>query len=230
MNFVAKPSHQQPIKVIFCLPGPSYSGDFLSNWSELLMTCQKNNIIPLISQTYDAVVYYVRNKCLQGNVLRGKNQKPFDGKLDYDFLMWIDNDIIFNVDSFMRLLQHGLNGINIVSGIYMMKGAQNFATVKDWDEEYFKNNGSFQFLSPKDIEGKTDLMEVDYTGLGWLLAKRGVFESIEYPWFRPIFYDIDKAHDFCSEDVGFCKTVKAKGFKIHVDPTIRVGHEKKVIL
>jgi hypothetical protein len=26
---------------------------------------------------------------------------------------------------------------------------------------------------------------VDYTGFGWLLIKKGVFEDMEYPWFAP---------------------------------------------
>jgi len=26
----------------------------------------------------------------------GQNQKPFQGKIDYDFIMWIDSDMVFN--------------------------------------------------------------------------------------------------------------------------------------
>ena len=36
--------------------------------------------------------------CLGADVLRGKDQKPFDGKLDYDFIMWIDSDQVFSVN------------------------------------------------------------------------------------------------------------------------------------
>ena len=108
-NIKIKVANNKPIKIIFCLPGPSYSGDFLSHWTEFLVSCTRNNIIPLLSQHYDPVVYYVRNKCLNGDVMRGKNQKPFDGKVDYDYMMWIDSDILFNFDHFYKLLQYNLN-------------------------------------------------------------------------------------------------------------------------
>ena len=32
------------------------------------------------------------------------------------------------------------------------------------------------------------------------------------------------------EDVAFCHMIKEKGFDIWIDPTIRVGHEKMMVL
>ena len=86
------------ITIVFCLPGRTFSNNFLLCWSELLMTCIKNNINPLVSCSYDSNVNFVRSKCLGYDVLRGKDQKPFDGKLDYDYIMWIDSDIIFKIE------------------------------------------------------------------------------------------------------------------------------------
>jgi hypothetical protein len=63
-----------------------------------------------------------------------------------------------------------------------------------------------------------------------MLIKYGVFESMKYPWFRPITQKIsDGVEDFSSEDVSFCQTVINNGYKIYVDPTVIVGHEKKII-
>jgi GT2 family glycosyltransferase len=165
--------------------------------------------------------------CLGADVSRGKSQKPFDGKLDYDYLMWIDSDCLFTPQHFIRLLSHEKD---IVSGIYLMDGGTAFASVLDWDEEYFKKNQCFQFLTPNDVQGKDDLIEVSYTGMGFMLIKKGVFESMEYPWFRPIEKRIGDMVDFTMEDVGFCLTAKEKGYKVWIDPQVRVGHEKKVIL
>jgi len=217
----------KPLKIIFCLPGPSYSGEFLSQWTEFVAWCLRNNIEPLLSQQYDAVVYYVRNKCLGGNVMDGIYQKPFGGKIEYDYLMWIDSDILFTVEDFKKLLSRQ---VNIVAAPYLMKGGTHFAIVKDWDKEFFKKNGYFPFLTPKDLKGKTNLIEVSYTGFGFILIKYGVFESLEYPWFRPIFQEICKnVSDFSSEDVSVCQLFREKGFKVYVDPTIKVGHEKKIV-
>ncbi|MGA1870541.1 MAG: glycosyltransferase family 2 protein [bacterium] len=161
------------------------------------------------------------------DVKRGKNQKPFDGKVYYDYIMWIDSDIIFTVEQFQKLLIHKKD---IMSGLYYMEGGRQFATVADWDEEYFKKNGYFKFLQNEDIDREKDKIEVSYTGMGFMLVKSGVFESMEYPWFRPINMKIGEMVDFTMEDVAFCIRAKEKGYKIYVDPNVIVGHEKRIIL
>ena len=37
------------------------------------------------------------------NVLCGPNQIPWDGKLNYDYQLWIDSDIVFNTEKFWQL-------------------------------------------------------------------------------------------------------------------------------
>ena len=81
----------KPLIVVFCLPGASFGGRFLECWTELFAWCLKNGIKPVLSRKQSCNIYYVRNMCLGADVMRGKNQKPFDGKLDYDYLMWIDD-------------------------------------------------------------------------------------------------------------------------------------------
>lgn len=181
----------------------------------------------LVSRQYSPVVYYARNLCLGGDILRGVNQKPFNNNLHYTHIMWIDSDIIFTPNDFEALLTYDMD---IVSGIYMMKGGQYFATVRKWDEEYFKVHGTFQFLTENDIKDHKGLMEVDYTGFGFMLIKRHVHEALEYPWFRPLWYEVGQCKDFTSEDSGICRQIQKAGYKVYVDPKIRVGHEKEVIL
>ena len=89
---------------------------------------------------------------------------------------------------------------------------------------------AFEFLTPEDIKDKKELIEVAYTGFGFICIKKGVFESMEYPWFKPTFKTIGNVVDFTMEDVSFCLNAKERGFKIYVDPTVIVGHEKKVVL
>ena len=72
-------------------------------------------------------------------------------------------------------------------------------------------------------------MEVSHTGFGFLLIKKGVFESMTYPWFKPIEKRIGDMVDFTMEDVSFCLRAKEAGFKIYIDPQVIVGHEKKVV-
>ena len=43
--------------------------------------------------------------CVGGNVQAGKQQKPWGGKLDYDYMLWIDSDIIFKPEDFIKIAQ-----------------------------------------------------------------------------------------------------------------------------
>ena len=161
-------------------------------------------------------------------MLRGIHQKPFDGKLTYNRIMWIDSDQVFRPEHFFTLLKHDLD---VVGGLYPMEGNQQFAAVKDWDVDYFKKNGCFQFLTRKDMVGLDKPMEVAYTGFGFLMIKHGVIERMEYPWFEPHLTDLGNGIvDFASEDVSFCVKARNQGIQIHIDPTVIVGHEKSQIL
>jgi hypothetical protein len=218
-------------KIIFALPGREFSGRFLQSWTELIYACLQNDIQPIISQHYSPLLYYVRNMCLGGDNLRGVDQLPFDGKVDYDYIMWIDSDIVFSPQHFFKLLQHDKD---IVSGLYMMSDNTHYATVETWDDEFFKKHGSFQFLTRGAVKVKKGLFKADYTGFGWVLTKKGVFESLQYPWFQPMWteYNINGklVRDFTMEDVAFCRMIQEKGYDVWIDPSVIVGHEKMMVL
>ena len=218
----------KPIKVVFCLPGNRFSDKFLKSWTILFSWCSQNNIIPTFSNAYDSNVYYARQRVLGPSVSRGKHQKPFNGELDYDYMMWIDSDIVFSVSHFIELLNMNKD---IASGIYKMDNGTQYATVENWDKNYYVKNNHFEFLTDSILKNKPDIFPVEYTGFGWMLVKKGVFEAMEYPWFRPLWEDYgNDMVEFCSEDVGFCQTAIKKGFKIYVNKKVRVGHEKSCIL
>ena len=75
---------------------------------------------------------------------------------------------------------------------------------------------------------------VDYTGFGWTLIKKGVFEhdEMKYPWFAPKMqvFESGEVQDMCGEDVSFCLDAKEAGFEIWCDPRVRVGHEKQRVI
>jgi hypothetical protein len=218
-------------KVIFCLPGKTFSDNFLKSWTSLITELPKNNIKWAMSQKYHVNRYFVCNSCLGGSSIGGKGQKPFQGKVDYDYLMWIDSDQVFEPQQFFNLLNKAKEtNTSILSGLYLMQGGDVFATVKDWDKEFFKKNGYFKFLTPKDVYNKKEIFKVSYTGFGWLLVKKGVFESLDYPWVQPTWFDEDGIREMTTTDCGFMHRAAEKGFDTYIDPTIIVGHEKTQIL
>ncbi len=107
-------------------------------------------------------------------------------------------------------------------------------SVAHWlDEDDFRSNGGV--MNHEMVDGITKRKKpftVDYTGFGWVLIKKGVFENLEYPWFAPKMqvFESGAVQDMCGEDVSFCLDAKEKGFEIWCDPRIRVGHEKTRVI
>ena len=194
---------------------------------------QKNYKI-LLSQKTGSNIYHLRNACLGGDVLNGENQKPYQGKINYDFIFWIDSDSVFSPMDIEKLINHNKD---VVSGLYLMSDGVHFATVEkgNWDyDKYIKNGGTFDFLKPRDILLKgTKLFPVEYTGFGFMCIKRGVLEKLKYPWFEPLYFEIDnngkKIRDYCSEDVALCRKLIDNNIEILCDPTVIIGHEKMFI-
>lgn len=216
--------------VVFCLPGRGCSYIFLKNFVQLCFDLVQTGASIQISQDYSSMVNFARCKCLGANVLRGPNQKPWDGKLEYDYQLWIDSDIVFDTEKFYRLVFHDKD---IMSGWYCTEDG-NTTSVAHWlEEDDFKNNGGvMNHETLETIQKRKKLFTVDYTGFGWVLIKKGVFENLEYPWFAPKMqvFNSGEVQDMCGEDVSFCLDAKAKGYEIWCDPVIRVGHEKTRII
>ena len=220
------------MKLVFCLPGKSYDRQFLLAWSDLLMQASAKGHQVMISQQYSSVVHFARAKCLGGDVLKGPDQQPFQGQVEYDAMMWIDSDVVFKPEDFFSLLE---SPHDVTAGLYMMEDLQHFATVTEWNEDFFTKTGTFKFMRPEDIETGRDSDEsrykpVAYTGMGWMLVRKGVVESIKYPWFHSELQTIGGLTEMNSEDVSFCRAIQAAGHQIHVDTKIRVGHQKLLVI
>ena len=218
--------------VVFCLPGRGVSYTFLKNFVTLCFDLVQNKASIQISQDYSSMVNFARCKCLGANVLRGPDQLPWDGKLKYDYQLWIDSDIVFNVEKFYQLV---LMDEKIASGWYCTEDGKTTSVAHWLDEDDFKGNGGVMNHETLDsIAKRKKPFTVDYAGFGWLLIKHGVFEDegIKYPWFAPKMqiFESGAVQDMCGEDVSFCLDAKEAGFRIMCDPRIRVGHEKTRVI
>lgn len=217
------------IKVIFCLPGKIFSSNFLKSWTNLVAQLPKYNVDFALNGAVSSNVYLARTLCLIEDENLSIHQKPFDGLYEYDYIMWIDSDIIFVPEQFKKLLEKMKKhrDLYILSGIYFQDMGQEYTTVVNTDTNSVKKQGRPKFLTPKDLTRKKELIKVAYTGMGFMLVRRGIFERLSYPWFLPVIIKegLD-ATGFASEDASFCFRVKELGIDIWVDPKVVVGHEK----
>ena len=258
-------------KIVFCLPGRGVSYVYLKNFVQLCFDMVQNQMSVQISQDYSSMVNFARCKCLGANVLRGPDQIPWDGKLDYDYQLWIDSDIVFNTEKFWQLLDLALpaeavteepltemrkneetgeeeevqTGIRqfidtekerqIAAGWYATEDGRTTSVAHWLEEDDFRSNGGVMNHEMVDgISKRKKPFTVDYTGFGWVLIKKGVFEheQMPYPWFAPKMqvFESGAVQDMCGEDVSFCLDAMDAGFDIWCDPRIRVGHEKTRVI
>jgi hypothetical protein len=220
--------------VVVALPGREYSGTFLTNWSETLMLMvQKGYKITMINE-YSSFVSFSRMKTLGLNVLRGATQVPFGGQLDYDVWLTIDSDIVFTPHQVIELIED-VDKHPVVSGLYRMTDLKHYAAVKEWDMEYFKKHGSFEFLNVDTLDTTEKYMKVAYNGMGFFACRKGVIENLKYPYFSYPLIEMETEdgkllRDMCSEDVAFCKNLKDVGYSVIVNTSLRVGHEKTLVI
>ena len=227
-------------KVVIAFPGRQYSNNFLKSWTETLYALFEKKYVIYVINNYSSFVPFSRMQTLGLDVGRGPNQVPFEGKLDYDVWITIDSDMVFNSEQVIELIEN--TDIHpVVSGLYRMQDMKHFACVQKWDEAYFRENRTFQFMTPEDIDeykSKTNekFIKLVYNGMGFFACRRGVIESLKYPYFHRELQQIRDEDgrvvmvDMCSEDVAFCKNLIDAGYAIYANCDLRVGHEKNYIV
>ena len=224
------------MRIIFAIPGANFSREFMINWTRVLTYCISKGHDVIMSAHYSSMVHFARAKCLGYDVMRGENQKPFGGDVQYDVIICMDSDNMITPEHVQRLLD---SPHDVTCGIYMMADNIHFATVKEWDLDYFRKNGTFQFLTVDDLPElqKDDYVPVAYSGLGCTAIKYGVLEKLKYPpFYRPLEVIPSNEEgrpdmiDMQSEDVCLFRNINDIGIKTYIDTHLRVGHQKLVVL
>jgi hypothetical protein len=211
---------------VFCLPGESFSSQYLSSWTESLIYLMKNNIKFACSFRYTCLLAQTRNELIRyypGQIIENNSIIPFEKKLHAKKIIFIDDDVVWTVEDLKKILE---SDKDIVGGFYKMKLV--------YSNQYTKlaatQNG--KFLYENDIKDKKELIELSGIGFGFIAINFEVFEKIKFPWFESFnfFDEKNNAVISISEDMDFCNKAISNGYKIYGDPTVRVGHEKIITL
>jgi GT2 family glycosyltransferase len=126
---------------------------------------------------------------------------------DADALMFVDTDVMFPADGILRLLEHKKD---IVGGMYHLKQDEPVTTIKLW------NDDRTEFRSVADEPLPKDLFKVAALPTGFMMVRKSVFETMEFPYFRCDFG--------MGEDVSFCLRAQEAGIEVWCDPTIPIKH------
>ena len=213
------------MKLVFCFPGQSFSKNWLNAWNETIRWLYRNDITYITVNAYSPVIYNCRNMLLGASGEPPKTFKPFNGTIDYDWIIWIDNDNIWKPIDIERLIHNGDH--KIVTGFYIQHDNQTYAQAVFHGDS--KKN--IVWLPKEYVKPGNGRIKLAASGMGFMAVKAGVFESLECPFFRPVQYDIDDdITAFLSEDTGFCHRAINAGYDVYADTDIHVKHEKLWIL
>lgn len=139
-------------------------------------------------------------------------------KTDFERQMWIDADIQFETQDVANLWN--LNA-DIAVAAYCMK-------LPDKPLSAWKNG---KLVKIEELPNEP--LEVDYAGTGFMMVKREVYlalqdkvETYVGPNGRVHAFYMSPIHNdgLESEDYHFCRLARESGFKIVMDPSIRIGH------
>jgi hypothetical protein len=143
---------------------------------------------------------------------------------DYDYILWLDSDIMFEVDDLLHLID---DNQDIVCGYYRMADARGRFCILEVSD---KPDEEQQFMSEEDIKSRKELIEVQHCGFGFILIKKGVFEKITPPYFMQSSFERNGKTVYVGEDVSWCMKARAAGFRIFVDPRCHLKHFKSGLI
>lgn len=133
----------------------------------------------------------------------------------YDYIFWVDDDIILPENALTRLLSHNKD---IVAGVYLYKVIGNKKAVA---KRYIPNkDDTYEDIEISEIKAHKDLMKVDGFGFGCVLTKTEIFNKIQYPYF---IYTLEMG-----EDIYFCRKAINSGYELYLDTEILCGHKGTV--
>ena len=145
------------------------------------------------------------------------------GEFTYDKIFWIDSDIEWSARDFMKLYTSGLN---VVSGLYVLDTMGTVAVNFPNERGVPTRVNKVEFL----LHDKP--VEVGGVGFGFVCMKYGVFESIPRPWFligKVQWSPESEMRVNVGEDYSWCGKAQQAGYRIYVDPTVRVRHHKETV-
>lgn len=132
-----------------------------------------------------------------------------------DWIFFLDTDLEFEPDSFVRLLKIMQKyDTPVLSGLYVYKKEPHFPIISSWNDVKEKYEMTIEW--PKDAE----IIPIDGAGAGCLLIKKWVF-SLIYKELHQLPFEVSAEN---SEDMSFFKRLRKVGVQAYCAPQVQFGH------
>lgn len=219
-----EPSEKDHYNVVIATPGRMFHAEYVSS---LVKTTEKLNELEItytFLNRYSSFVPTARELTAIDSWQHDySTNKIANGRFTYDAIFWIDSDIEWSPDQFLRLYESELD---IVSGLYTLDPAGTVAV------NFPNGRGVPTRVNKVEFLLHEQPIEVGGVGFGFVRMKSGVFENIPRPWFligKLQWSEDSEMRVNVGEDYSWCGQAQRAGYKIMVDPTVKVRHHKETV-
>jgi len=220
--------------IAFMIPGRSQHMSFVKSWTMVVHYMAKNDITYHLIQKSGGDIYNIRNTLVSQDLPVPWEMMPVIKGQPYDYLMWIDSDIGgFTWDHIQKLIDADKD---IITGIVPIGPTERSAVGQYGEDEYGQpvvQYFNLKVLDEQIKKGEIDAnepIEIGFCGYAFLLVKKGVFEAMEYPWFRYTPKEYAGRWGNMGEDIGWCERARETGFKVWMHPGVKLTHTKEITL
>jgi hypothetical protein len=172
---------------------------------------------------------------VQGNQIGRQRQALFDhwaDKLKTDWLLWVDSDIVLNLEA-MKLLWQTADKINrpVVSGVYFIS-KENEGTLMRPFPVLFDNVSEYEIKYHHPLPDNK-VIKVDCAGFGFVLMHKSIVSKMrEANPGKGMFMETGDGIDdhFIGEDIIFFRRMQKAGVPLHAHTGAIVKHMKRFSL
>ena len=187
-------------KILICVPCMDMVA---SGFAQSLAMLQKGGNETAIMFQVGSLIYDARNKLAKQAI-----------KMQADYTMWFDSDMIFQPDTMIRLLEHNAP---IVSGAYFRRSPPYHLVAFDKCDT--------EEREWSDLPLPTETVKCGGVRFGCVLVRTDVLFDVAAKygtWFEPM-------NNF-GEDLSFCYRARQCGYDILLDPSISCGHVGHIVV
>lgn len=211
-------------EVVIATPGRMMHSEYVRSLTETMSYLAQQGIRVKYLNKYSSFIPTARELTAADTWAHdyGSN-KIAGGAFLYNKIFWIDSDIEWTVEDFMKLYNSDLD---VVSGLYALDQFGKVAV------NYPNNHGVPTSVNKVEFILHEQPVEVGGVGFGFVCMKSGVFESIPRPWFLIGRVQWSPDSDMkvnVGEDYSWCGKAQQAGYKIYVNPTVKVRHHKETV-
>ena len=172
---------------------------------------------------------------VQGNQIGRQRQVLFDhwaDKIKTDWLLWVDSDIVLNLESMQKLWKTA-DKINrpVVSGVYFIS-KENEGTLMRPFPVLFNDVSEYQIQYVHPLPDN-EVIKIDNAGFGFVLMHKSIVPKMrEANPGKGMFMETGDGVDdhFIGEDIVFFRRMRAAGIPLHAHTGALVKHMKRFSL